>query len=173
MTFVRRTFIANNWVIWYPPFSSVFCHFDPILRVMGWRHTRCRHKDLNRVPCIKTWRMKVACWCLLLQCFCAVLGSSKYSILARCSNLASKRLMRHTSIPSPFYASKGDVLFCKECENLQALQRDGKFSSFLVHGVTSFCACMDVSNWRQRRGFGDQVAGFPLCHPVAHSFSFM
>ena len=39
------------------------------------------------------------------------------------------------------------MLFCKERENLQALQRDRKFSSFLVHGVTSF-----VLAWTWRIG---------------------
>ena len=39
------------------------------------------------------------------------------------------------------------MLFYKECENLQALQRDRKFSSFLVHGVTSF-----VHAWTFRIG---------------------
>ena len=81
----------------------------------------------------------------------SVLWSSKLIvILARCSNLASKRLKPHNSIPSPFYAVTMGKRFARSVRifmHLYAFQRDRKFSSFLAHGMTSF-----VLAWTWRIG---------------------
>ena len=174
VTFVRRTFIASGWanIFHFHPFSATLIRFWGIWSAgITGAAVKIWIEFLASKP--GTWRLHVGVF--LLQCFCAVLRNSKYSILASCSNLASKRLMRHNSIPSPFYPSVRVAIVVLqgvwESSCISTWEETLKFRGVWPAWRDFSCACLDVSNWRQRRGFGDQVAGFPLCQQVLHSFS--